>query len=296
MLCLLWIQVYGRCVNIFCSFLFFFQCFFLFSILSPRSKVREQDSPASSICTQQLFHRLITMTESGAESGAESGVPWPEGTDFTMLPELFIDTREATFADVGPMATIFLKALGEDATAQLLFPRDESWPIVVEMLRNYLDDEYTQVLVAYDEYTDTIVGWTSVSLVTSDQDDYFKYCDSSVWVGRQLLRQRAQASGRRPLHVDDMKRAAFITKLREKNRNGQNRYANEAGGHRLVINTVAIHPEAVEEEIPQIAYKLIDDARDIAKEGMYLFCVGSKRNFLLKASAKQLCFYFEKAR
>ena len=195
---------------------------------------------------------------------AESGVPSSEGIDFTMLPELFLDTRDAKSEDVGAMAHIFIKSFKDDKTAQLLYPHDSIWPVIVEMLRTYLDDDYTRVLVAEDEYTDTVVGWMSVSLVTEDQDDYFKFCDSTVWAGRQLLRRQTQARGQTPLHSDEMKRAALITRLRNCNREGQSRHA---AGQRLVINTIALHPDAFEDEIPEIAYKLIDHVRDIAKEG-----------------------------
>ena len=164
--------------------------------------------------------------------------------------------------DVGAMANIFLKSSGDDDTAQLLYPRDGIWPVIVEMLRNYLADDYTYVRVAWDEYTDTIVGWTSISLVTSDQEDYFKFCDSTVWAGRQLLFREAQASPGGPPHVDTMRRSGLITQLRNHNCRGQNRHIN--GGQYLVINTMAIHPEVFVDEIPTIAYKLVDDARDLA--------------------------------
>ena len=105
---------------------------------------------------------------------AESGISTANGVDFTMLAELFIDIRDARREDVGTLANIFIKSFRDDSTAQLLYPHDGIWPVVVEMLRTYLEDDYTQVRVAWDEYTDTIVGWTALSLVTSEQDDYFE--------------------------------------------------------------------------------------------------------------------------
>lgn len=164
------------------------------------------------------------------------------------------------------MAHIFMKSFQDDRTAQLLYPRDSIWPVVVEMLRNYLADDYTYVRVAWDEHTNTIVGWTSVSLVALNDDDYFKFCDSTVWAGRQLLRKEAQIRHGRPVHVDEMRRAGLITELRKRNREGQIRHSE---GQHLVINTFAIHPDVVEEEIPEIAYKLMDDTRDLAKRGTY---------------------------
>ena len=193
---------------------------------------------------------------------AESGVPsW--GFDFTMLEELSIATRDAKREDIGAMVSVFIKSFTHDKTAQLLYPHDGIWPVVVEMLSTYLDDEYTHLILAEDEYTDAIVGWTSVSLVTSGQEDYFKYCDSTVWAGRQLLRRESRARGQTPLHLDEMKRAALITKLRDQNRHGQNRYASE---QRLVINTIAVHPDVCEPEIATIAYEMIDHARHLALE------------------------------
>lgn len=162
------------------------------------------------------------------------------------------------------MANIFLKSSEDDDTAQLLYSRDGIWPVIVEMLRNYLADDYTHVRVAWDEYTDTIVGWTSISLVTSDQEDYFKFCDSTVWAGRQLLFREAQTSRGDPPHVDTMRRSGLITQLRNRNCSGQNGHIN--GSQHLVINTIAIHPDIFVDEIPTIAYKLIDDARDLAME------------------------------
>ena len=207
----------------------------------------------------------------------ESGVPSSSGIlDFTTLEQLFIVVREAKRdVDVGPMANIFIKSFADDKTAQLLYHRDRIWFVVVEMLRTYLDDDYTHVMVAWDAYSDTIVGWTSVSLVTSDQADYFAFCDSTVWAGRQLLRRDIRNRRGAPLHLDEMRRASLITKLQQQNREGQNRHASADGqgqGQHLVINTIAIHPEVVEGEIPEIAYKLLDEARDLAKrEGLPLY-------------------------
>lgn len=183
------------------------------------------------------------------------------GLDFCMLPELLIDLRDAKSEDVGALANIFIKSFRDDKTAQLLYPHDGIWPVAVEMLRTYLDDDYTRVRVAWDERPDAIVGWTSVSLVTSDQDDYFKFCDSTVWAGRELLRRETRTRNGAPLHVDEMRRAGLITQLRGRNRDGQD--GSVHGQHRLVINTVAIHPD--EEDIPGIAYGLVSDARDLAK-------------------------------
>ncbi|KAF6240235.1 hypothetical protein HO173_001846 [Letharia columbiana] len=198
--------------------------------------------------------------------GTESGGDSPAELDFTELDELFIMTREAERGDVGAMANIFIKSFKDDKTAQLLYPHDEIWPVVVEMLRNYLDDDYTHVIVAEDRYTDTTVGWTSVSLVASDQEDHFKFCDSTVWAGRRLL-HLGRSEG--PLHVDEVRRAGLITQLSRRNRDGQKR---EIDGQHLVINTFAIHPDVFEEEIPEIAYKLMDDTRDLAKgEGLPLW-------------------------
>ena len=97
-----------------------------------------------------------------------------EGLDFTQLRTLFISIREANSADIGAMANIFIKSFEDDRTAQLLYPRDGIWPEVVEMLRNYLADDFTTVIVAEDKTIDTILGWTSVSLVIPGVDDFFK--------------------------------------------------------------------------------------------------------------------------
>ena len=59
-----------------------------------------------------------------------------------------------------------------------------------------------------------------------------------------------------------MRRRNLITQLREENRNGQNKHIE---GQRLVINTFALHPDVFEDEIPEIAYKLMDETRDLAK-------------------------------
>ena len=186
----------------------------------------------------------------------------PTGINISDLLELFIQTRDAKSQDVGAMAHIFIKCFNYDKTAQLLYNHDQIWPEVIEMLRTYLNDDYTHVILAWDAYTDTIVGWTSVSLVDTGQDDYFKYCDSTVWAGRQLLRRETGAAGHGPMHIDQMKRAALMTLLRLKNRDGQH---NHVGHHRLVVNTIAIHPDVIEHEIPQIAYNLMNDARELAK-------------------------------
>lgn len=181
------------------------------------------------------------------------------------MEELFIDIRDARGDDVGAMANIFIKSFQDDQTAQLLYPRDGIWPVVVGMLENYLVDDYTHLRVAWDIYTDTIVGWASISLVDSCQDDnYFKFCDSTVWAGRQLLFRESRTSSGGPPHVDTMRRSGLVTQLRNRNRAGQNRHID--GQQHFAINTIAIHPHTFVDEIPTIAYKLIDDARDLAME------------------------------
>ena len=192
---------------------------------------------------------------------AESGVP-SSGVDVTMLQQLLLHTREAKREDVGAMANIFIQSFRHDKIAQLLYPHDSIWPDVVEMIRHYLLDDFTYLVLAEDEYTDTIVGWTSVSLVAAGVDDYFDYCDSTVWAGRQLLRREARDRGEGPVPVDEMKRAALISKLREHNRNGQNRHVDR---DRLAFNTIAIKPDVFQPEIQEIAYRLIDHIRDVAK-------------------------------
>ena len=96
------------------------------------------------------------------------------GPDFTELPELCIIPRDAKFDDLGAMAHIFIKSFKGDKTAQLLHPLDSTWPEVVDMLNKYLVDANTHLILAEDEYSKTIVGWTSVSLVLPDVEDYFK--------------------------------------------------------------------------------------------------------------------------
>ncbi len=66
-----------------------------------------------------------------------------------------------------------------------------------------------------------------------------------------------------------MRRAELITQLRQENRDGQNRNID---GQHLVINTVAIHPDVYDDEIPEIAFKLMDGTRDLARrEGLPLW-------------------------
>lgn len=98
--------------------------------------------------------------------------------------------------------------------------------------------------------------------VALDDDDYYRFCDSTVWAGLDLLRKESQLRPRGPLQVDEMRRAALITELGKRNRDGQKR--SNLGQH-LVINTIAINPDVVEKEEPEIAYKLMDDARDLAR-------------------------------
>ena len=193
---------------------------------------------------------------------AESGWFTIPGVDVTTIPKLLLHTREARNEDVGAMANIFIRSFRHDKTAQLLYPHDSIWPEVVEMIKTYLFDSHSHLVLAEDQFTDTVVGWTSINHLASGEDDYFKYCDSTVWAGRQLLRREARARGEAPVPMGEMKRAALISKLREHNRVGQNRHAD---GDRLVINTIAMKPDVFELMLQEIAYRLIDHIRDVAK-------------------------------
>ena len=122
-----------------------------------------------------------------------------------------------------------------------------------------------------------------MSLVISDQEDHFKDCDSIVWAGREWLRRETPALDQAPLHLDSMKRAALITHLSDKNRTGQNSHAG--GQQRLVVNTIAIHPDVFEDERPDIAYKMIDHMRDLAKEWRLLLWAQVPTNSLCDLEA-----------
>ena len=148
-----------------------------------------------------------------------------------------IRVYEATREDFGAMAHIFITSFEYDEIARLLYHHDQIWPVIIEMLTRYLADDYTYLMVAWDERLQTICGWISISLVTDDQDDYFDFCDSTVWAGRELMRrERAIRVG--PQDTDELKRTHLIRILREQNRDGQNR--TFGGQERLVINTIAI--------------------------------------------------------
>lgn len=193
------------------------------------------------------------------ESGVSSG-----GVELSDLRQLDLDTREATRDDVGAMAHIFIQRFRNDSTARLLYQSDSIWPVVIEMLGTYLCDDYTYVILAEEMTTGQVVGWTSVSIVFPGEDDLFKYCDSTVWAGRQLLRQETRARGRNAaVPMDEMKRAGLISKLREHNRNGQNRHV---AGLRLVINTVAVHPDVVPNEIPEVAGSLFSYVKELGRD------------------------------
>lgn len=185
-----------------------------------------------------------------------------QGADFTELTKLYIHTRAAKTDDIGALVNIFIKSFENDQTAQLLYRRDGVWPVAVGMLRSYLVDYYTRVILAWDETSDTIVGWTSVTLVPSDRMHYLQFCDSTVWAGQWWLRKEEESRGGTPLHMDDLRRHSLIFKLRERNRRGQDCHTD---GQHLVINTFAIHPDVVADEIPNIAYKLMNETRDLAK-------------------------------
>lgn len=199
------------------------------------------------------------MTDRTAESGVAS---W-DALDDTTSPMMEIVTHDATRDDVGAMANIFIGSFKGDKTAQLLYPPDSIWPVVVEMIGEYLDDDYTRVITAWDNDTERMVGWTSISQVVSRREDRFEFCDSTIWAGRQLLLREARArASEGPLSVDETRRACLVGDLSRRNRDGQNRNID---GQHLAINTVAIDPDVIECEIPQVAYQLIRYARDLAK-------------------------------
>ena len=172
--------------------------------------------------------------------------------------EISIETRLARREDIGVLANIFIKSFRNDRASQLLYTQDAiCQPLVADMIRAYLRDEYTWVFVAEDEFSETILGWVSVSLKDGNEEDYFKHCDSTSWVGYQLLRREAQARGEASM----VKRTALINQLRDHNRSGQNRHA---GGRRTVLNTVVMDPNEPD-LIPEAAYQLIDRIRNLAR-------------------------------
>ena len=188
---------------------------------------------------------------------AESGISSSRVDPYDLF-QLFIETREAKSADVGAMARLFIRCFRNDKTARLLYQHDVILPDVFEMLDTYLVDDDTHVRVAWDAYSGDVVGWMSVSLVNSDRGDFFKYCDSTAWVGLQSLHREVEA----PVHIDQMRRFDLISRLSEHNGDGQRIHTFP---QRLVIRTIAVNPDVAVQEIPEIAYNLINDAREMAK-------------------------------
>ena len=206
---------------------------------------------------------------------ADPGVSLFGEGNATASAEPFIVNCDATKDDVDAMVSIFIESFRDDPTAQLLYTPDAIRPIADLMIKHYMADDYSHVRVTWDEKTGTMLGWTSVSIVAPDEEEVFRFCDSTVWAGRRsLMVGGAHPRGGLPASIEHQseernRRVRLTDELSRRNRDGQKSHIR---GKYLVISTLAIHPDAFKGKVPDIAFALLDDARDVAMaEGLPLW-------------------------
>ncbi|KAL9138498.1 MAG: hypothetical protein Q9175_000286 [Cornicularia normoerica] len=143
---------------------------------------------------------------------------------------LDVNIYRAHHRHVGAMAHVFLNSFDLDGSVKLMYTKDETWPVIQEILHDYMDDNKIEFRLAVTQDLGLIVGWMSFGIVPeTGPAPQFAFNEMTSWATQRLLR------GNKSDH-----RFRLAAELEDRSRNGQSQYMLS---HRLVINTIVTDPD-----------------------------------------------------
>lgn len=141
-----------------------------------------------------------------------------------------IDIFRAQRYQVGAMAHIFLHSFDLDGSVKLMYTKDEIWPVIQDILHDYIDDNNIEFRIAVTRTTGLIVGWMSYGVIpAAGEVPQFAFYEMTSWAAQRLLHD----------NMGD-RRFRLAAQLRERSRAGQLRHM---ASYRLVINTIVTDPD-----------------------------------------------------
>lgn len=147
-----------------------------------------------------------------------------------MQRNLDVDIFRPQHGHVGAMAYIFLNSFDLDGSVKLMYTKDEIWPVIQEILHDYMDDNSIEFRLAVIRSTGLIVGWISYGIIPAAGDvPQLAFNEMTSWAAQRLL--RGNTSDRRYL---------LASQLEERSRRGQIRHMPS---YRIVINTIITDPD-----------------------------------------------------
>ena len=147
-----------------------------------------------------------------------------------MQSNLDIEIFRAQHSHVGAMAYIFLNSFDLDGSVKLMYTKDEIWPVIQEILHDYMDDNRIEFRLAVIRSTGLIVAWMSFGIIpAAGEVPQLAFNEMTSWAAQRLL--RGNPSDRR---------YRLASQLEERSRHGQIRHMPS---YRLVINTIITDPD-----------------------------------------------------
>ena len=147
-----------------------------------------------------------------------------------MQSNLDVDIFRAQRYQVGAMAHIFVHSFDLDGSVKLMYTKDEIWPVIQDILHEYIDDSNIDFRIAVTRTTGLIVGWMSFGVIpAAGEVPQFAFNEMTSWAAQRLLHG---TTGDR--------RYRLAAQLRERSRDGQLRHMSS---YRLVINTIVTDPD-----------------------------------------------------
>ena len=140
-----------------------------------------------------------------------------------------VNIIRAQHRHVKAMANVFLDSFDLDGSVKLMYSKDEIWPVIQEVLQNYMDDNSIEFRLAETRDSQLVVGWMSFGIIPATGPvPQFAFNEMTCWVARRLLR------GNMSDH-----RYRLAAQLDDRSRHGQIQHTLS---RRLVINTIVTDP------------------------------------------------------
>lgn len=136
----------------------------------------------------------------------------------------------AQHCHVVAMANVFLNSFDLDGSVKLMYTKDEIWPVIQEILHDYMDDNNIDFRLAVTRDSALIVGWMSFGIIPATGPvPQFAFNEMTSWATQRFLRGNTS---------DHRYRLAAL--LEHRSRHDQLQHTLS---HRLVINTIVTDPD-----------------------------------------------------
>lgn len=149
-------------------------------------------------------------------------------TTMQSIPD--VNIIRAQHRHVKAMANVFLGSFDLDGSVKLMYTKDEIWPVIQEILHDYMDDNSVEFRLAETRDSKLVVGWMSFGIIPATGPvPQLAFNEMTSWAAQRLLRD----------NTSDY-RYRLAAQLEDRSRHGQLQHTLS---HRLVINTIVTDPD-----------------------------------------------------